>query len=97
MSRAGCTGCAAGCALGSPPTALIALKAGYPSGVLGRPRQYKMPPNYHSQRDIAANVDFENGRGVRGDLPGGASARSAAPASSRARASASSRVAISPA
>jgi hypothetical protein len=38
--------------------ALIALKAGYPTGVLAAIDRYKMAPNYHSQRDVAANVDF---------------------------------------
>ncbi len=38
--------------------ALIAHKAGYPSGVLAAIDEYKMAPNYHSQRDVAANVDF---------------------------------------
>ncbi len=38
--------------------ALIALKAGYPTGVLAAIDEYKMAPNYHSQRDVAANVDF---------------------------------------
>jgi peptidase M28-like protein len=39
--------------------ALIALKAGYPTGVLAAIDRYKMAPNYHSQRDVAANVDFD--------------------------------------
>jgi hypothetical protein len=38
--------------------ALIALKAGYPTGVLAAIDRYKMAPNYHSQRDVAANLDF---------------------------------------
>ncbi len=38
--------------------ALIALKAGYPTGVLAAIDEYKMAPNYHSQRDVAANLDF---------------------------------------
>jgi Zn-dependent M28 family amino/carboxypeptidase len=38
--------------------ALISLKAGYPTGVLAAIDEYKMAPNYHSQRDVAANVDF---------------------------------------
>jgi hypothetical protein len=38
--------------------ALIALKAGYPTGVLAAIDEYKMAPNYHSRRDVAANVDF---------------------------------------
>jgi len=38
--------------------ALIALKAGYPTGVLAAIDEYKMAPNYHSRRDVAANLDF---------------------------------------
>jgi hypothetical protein len=38
--------------------ALISLKAGYPSAVLASIDEYKMAPNYHSQRDVAANLDF---------------------------------------
>jgi Zn-dependent M28 family amino/carboxypeptidase len=38
--------------------ALIALKAGYPTGVLAAIDRYKMAPNYHSQRDVAAHLDF---------------------------------------
>ena len=38
--------------------ALIALKAGYPTATLAAIDEYKMAPNYHSARDVAANVDF---------------------------------------
>jgi hypothetical protein len=38
---------------------LISLKAGYPTGVLAAIDEYKMAPNYHSPRDVAANVCFE--------------------------------------
>ena len=38
--------------------ALIALKAGYPTVTLAAVDAYKMAPNYHSARDVAANVDF---------------------------------------
>ena len=38
--------------------ALIALKAGYPTGVLAAIDRYKMAPHYHSQRDVAANLDL---------------------------------------
>jgi Zn-dependent M28 family amino/carboxypeptidase len=38
--------------------ALIALKAGYPTGVIAAIDEYKMAPNYHSQRDVAAHLDF---------------------------------------
>ena len=37
---------------------LISLKAGYPTGVLAAIDEYKMAPNYHSQRDVAERVDF---------------------------------------
>ena len=36
--------------------ALIALKAGYPTGVLAAIDRYKMAPHYHSRRDVAANL-----------------------------------------
>ena len=39
--------------------ALVALKAGYPTAVLASIDEYKMAPNYHSQRDVAANLSFE--------------------------------------
>jgi hypothetical protein len=39
--------------------ALIPLKAGYPTGVLAAIDEYKLVPNYHSQRDVAANVSFD--------------------------------------
>jgi Peptidase family M28 len=39
--------------------ALITLKAGYPTGVLAAIDDYKMAANYHSQRDVAANVSFD--------------------------------------
>jgi hypothetical protein len=38
--------------------ALIALKAGYPTGVLAAIDRYKMAPHYHSRRDVAANLDL---------------------------------------
>ena len=38
--------------------ALIALKAGYPTGVLAAIDRYKMAPHYHSPRDVAANLDL---------------------------------------
>ena len=37
---------------------LIALKAGYPSVMLGSTNQYKLPSNYHWPTDVADNVDF---------------------------------------
>jgi peptidase M28-like protein len=39
--------------------ALVALKAGYPTAVLASIDEYKMAPNYHSQRDVASNLSFE--------------------------------------
>src|SRR5918997_4692359 len=39
--------------------ALVALKAGYPTGVLASIDEYKMAPNYHSHRDVAANLSFD--------------------------------------
>jgi hypothetical protein len=38
--------------------ALIPLKAGYPTATLAAIDELKMPSNYHSQRDVPANVDF---------------------------------------
>ena len=37
---------------------LIALRAGYPSVMLGSTNQYKLPSNYHWPTDVADNVDF---------------------------------------
>jgi hypothetical protein len=39
--------------------ALVALKAGYPTAVLAAIDEYKMAPNYHSRRDVAANLGFD--------------------------------------
>ena len=61
-----------------------------------RSTSYKMAPNYHSQRDVAANLDLGTVAAAAGGLPrGGPLAQP--PASSRARLIASSRVAIAPA
>lgn len=38
--------------------ALIALKAGYPTVMLGSFDRYRMPANYHAPTDTAANVDL---------------------------------------
>ena len=38
--------------------ALVALKAGYATGVLAAVDAYKLAPHYHSQRDVAANLDL---------------------------------------
>ena len=51
--------------------ALIALKAGYPTGVLAAIDRYKMAPNYHSPRDVAANLDLGTVAAVRRGLPRG--------------------------
>jgi hypothetical protein len=39
--------------------ALVALKAGYPTAVLAAIDAYKMAPHYHSQRDVAANLELD--------------------------------------
>ena len=38
--------------------ALVALKAGYATGVLAAVDAYKLAPHYHSQRDVAAHLDL---------------------------------------
>ena len=38
--------------------ALISLKAGLPTAVLASIDEYKMASNYHSVRDVAANLDL---------------------------------------
>jgi Iap family predicted aminopeptidase len=38
---------------------LIALKAGYPTVMLGSITRYKAPANYHWPTDTAENVDFD--------------------------------------
>ncbi|MCW3038667.1 MAG: hypothetical protein JWM31_572, partial [Solirubrobacterales bacterium] len=37
---------------------LIALKAGYPSVMIGSMNEYRLPSNYHWPTDVADNVDF---------------------------------------
>ncbi len=37
---------------------LLALKAGYPSAMIGSINRYKMPSNYHWPTDTAENVDY---------------------------------------
>ncbi len=37
---------------------LLALKAGYPSGMIGSINRYKAPSNYHWPTDTAENVDY---------------------------------------
>jgi hypothetical protein len=53
-----------GLRLGLATDGLIALRAGYPSVALGSVTRYKFAANYHSQRDVPANVDFETVRGA---------------------------------
>jgi hypothetical protein len=48
-----------GLRLGFATDALSALRAGLPVATLASCDEYKMPANYHSQRDIPRNVDFE--------------------------------------
>jgi Zn-dependent M28 family amino/carboxypeptidase len=38
---------------------LIALKRGYPTAVIAAIDEYKMAPNYHSRRDVAANLALD--------------------------------------
>ena len=47
-----------GLRLGFATDALSALRAGLPAATLASCDEYKMPSNYHSQRDIPRNVDF---------------------------------------
>jgi hypothetical protein len=48
-----------GLKLGFATDALSALRAGFRTATLASCDEYKMPANYHSQRDIPRNVDFE--------------------------------------
>ena len=48
-----------GLKLGFATDALSALRAGFRTATLASCDEYKMPANYHSQRDITRNVDFE--------------------------------------
>ena len=47
-----------GLRLGFATDALSALRAGFRTATLASCDEYKMPANYHSQRDIPRNVDF---------------------------------------
>lgn len=38
--------------------ALIAMKEGYPTTMIGSVNEYKLPSNYHWPTDVADNVDF---------------------------------------
>jgi hypothetical protein len=48
--------------LGLATDGLIALKAGYPSAAIGSVTKYKLPLNYHSQRDTADALVYETVR-----------------------------------
>ena len=48
-----------GLRLGFATDALSALRAGLPAATLASCDEYKMPANYHSQRDIPRNVNYE--------------------------------------
>jgi hypothetical protein len=47
-----------GLRLGFATDGLISLKAGYRTATLGSVTSYKFAANYHSQRDVPANVDY---------------------------------------
>jgi hypothetical protein len=47
-----------GLRLGFATDALSALRAGFRTATLASCDEYKMPANYHSQRDVPRNVDF---------------------------------------
>lgn len=51
-----------GLRLGLATDGLISLRAGYPTATLASVTRYRFPANYHSQRDIPANVDWETVR-----------------------------------
>jgi hypothetical protein len=48
-----------GLRLGFASDALSAMRAGLPVATLASCDEYKMPSNYHSQRDVPRNVDYE--------------------------------------
>ena len=48
-----------GLRLGFATDALSALRGGLPAATLASCDEYKMPSNYHSQRDIPRHVDFD--------------------------------------
>ena len=48
-----------GLKLGFATDALSALRGGLRTATLASCDEYKMPSNYHSQRDVPHNVDFE--------------------------------------
>lgn len=51
-----------GLRLGLATDGLIALRAGYRTATIASINRYKLPANYHSRRDVAANVDWETVR-----------------------------------
>ena len=51
-----------GLRLGLATDGLISLRAGYPTATLASITRYKVPANYHSLDDIAANVNYETVR-----------------------------------
>jgi len=51
-----------GLKLGLATDGLIAHRAGYRTATLASVTKYKFPANYHSQRDVPGNVDFETVR-----------------------------------
>lgn len=51
-----------GLRLGLATDGLIAHRAGYRTATLASVTKYKFPANYHSHRDVPANVDFETVR-----------------------------------
>jgi len=53
-----------GLRLGLATDALIALRAGYPVATIASINRYKFPANYHSQRDVAANLCWESVEGA---------------------------------
>ena len=81
-----------GLKLGFATDALSALRGGLRAATLASCDEYKMPANYHSQRDIPRNVDYET---VAAAARGGRDGDQVS--SERARLIASSRVWISPA
>ena len=85
-----------GLRLGLATDGLIALKAGYRSAALGSVTRYKLPSNYHSQRDTPANLHLATVRDAAA-LCEALVRDSGGLDELRARRRASSRVAISPA
>ncbi len=55
---------APGLELGLATDALVALRAGYRVATLASMTDYRLPANYHSQADVAENVDFSSVAGA---------------------------------